>query len=225
MIAFLIAASLATALPGKTSEALAVCMAYLARAPEYAALSDAEISRNDGFFTAAAERYCSSGSGELWPLAHERAEAKLGLPADGFPPPEQQALAEQEIRSILREIWAENSGLRGRQVALPPEDLAEFMLSWLTDENQRHLLKRIEGPLQCAREAILRDSSLKVEVLTGGSSNPRFARIAVGCRYPQAQARLVEAMHKRFPDVPGALASSVVEAFMAQMTFWSLLTQ
>lgn len=224
LIATLAVSVAASDAPERT--ALAQCMAYLAQAPEYASLSDDQIAREPSFLEAAKSNYCSDEASPFWRVAHERAHAKLGTEGNTL---ESQKLAEEEMRSILSEIWDQAHMSRAEPVALSPARKARFAQSWLSDDqNSKEVMALAEEPILCVGAAARAGKGLQdkdIMAAAGGTETRAFTTVGNGCGYESAKQAIARKIEGRFPDLGSQAAIQISGAFLGQMTFWSLTGQ
>jgi hypothetical protein len=229
MIPILAAAVLAFATEGAPPDrsALVQCLAYLAHGPEYAALNDRALMRSKAFLDDAKDHFCSDESGPFWPMAHERASTRLGISKEDDTSGtslEQQEIAEDEMRAILREALSEAVKDRARPKPLPKERLEGFALSWLlSDRNQKAMHTLIEKPVACASKTLKSSRELQPEDIMAGLDSPAFRSATAPCGLETAQRALMQWLTMRFPELDKQGAEEVAKALLGQMTFYAVL--
>lgn len=227
VIAILLASalSLTPTTTGKTAQPdLVACLAYLARAPEYATLTDDELGRNERFLDAAQRSYCSDETSAFWPIAHEKARAALGITREGPPAPGQQDIAEREMRIIVANAWLSARTIRASTTSLPPPRMTGFVLSWLLDVSISHE-DLPQKPFICARDAIRKSQNLTPADLYAGLANPALRAATAGCGLEEIHKSLTMRVRTRFPEIIEERATAITSHYLGQMLFWATLSQ
>lgn len=202
---------------------LADCLAYLAQAPEYRLLSDDSLKANEQFLEAAKGRYCSDEVSPFWELAHNRARAKLGIPAEAPPNSEQQELAEREIRSLLAESLDEARRNHSKTIQLPDRKMYKFVMAWLLEEqNTAFIQSATETTILCSVATLKKNENIDVKDVFDGMTSPILQKIATACGYDGAQKTIAGKIIERFPELNASFAHAIAASLMGQATFWAL---
>jgi hypothetical protein len=223
VIGFLAAVALASSVSDiPNRDALSQCLIYLARSPEYASLSAEELGNSHEFFEAAEGRYCSDEASPLWRVAHQRARAKLGTDKPSL---EGQKLAEEELHSILKEVWSDTQASGVALAPLSGAKMVDFAQSWLLDDrNAGELLNLAEQPILCVVDASKADSKMQ-EDIANGKTSAALKKARARCGYDSIQHTIEGKLQVRFPEMSPKSSTEIASSFLNDMTFQAMLSQ